>query len=68
MTPTHDDIAQRAYDLYLQSGCVHGRCDENWRRAQHDLHEQGTVACQAEHRRNDTFAPDAIPVRDTQES
>ena len=28
--PTHEAIAQRAYDIYLESGSLEGRCHENW--------------------------------------
>ena len=61
--PTHGDIAQRAYDIYVQNGCNEGQCQQNWQQAEKDLHEQGLVACQAEHRRKEVFAPDAIDPR-----
>jgi hypothetical protein len=35
--PTHDDIAHRAYDIYVTSGCKQGHCHENWHLAEHEL-------------------------------
>ena len=35
--PTHDDIAKRAYDIYLKNGCKQGQCKQNWLQAEHDL-------------------------------
>jgi hypothetical protein len=57
--PTHSDIAQRAYDIYTHSHFHEGRCVQNWLQAEQDLREQGAIACNAEHRKNDVFAPDA---------
>jgi len=39
--PTHDDIARRAYDIYVKNGCKLGRCKENWQQAEHDLRTGG---------------------------
>jgi hypothetical protein len=36
-TPTHNDIAKRAYDIYVKSGCKQGHCKQNWHQAEHDL-------------------------------
>lgn len=36
-TTTHDQIAQRAYDIYVSKGCQQGHCQQNWRQAEHDL-------------------------------
>jgi hypothetical protein len=57
---THADIAQRAYDIYTQSGYRQGRCMHNWLQAEKDLHRQGPAACEAEHRVEEVFAPDSI--------
>jgi len=57
---THADIAQRAYDIYAQSGYHQGRCQQNWRQAEKDLHTLGPAACEAEHRIEEVFAPDSI--------
>jgi hypothetical protein len=35
--PTHDDIAMRAYDIYVKSGRKDGHCKQNWQQAEHDL-------------------------------
>jgi hypothetical protein len=58
-SPTHADVAQRAYDIYAQSGYQQGRCKQNWQQAEKDLHNKGPVACQAEHHKMEVFAPDA---------
>lgn len=60
--PTHDDIAQRAYDIYVANDCRPGQCQQNWLQAEQDLHQRGAVACQAEHRKHEFFAPDAAGV------
>lgn len=39
--PTHDDIAKRAYDLYVCSGYKKGRCEMNWQQAEYDLRDHG---------------------------
>lgn len=39
--PTHDDIAARAYEYYVQRGCVEGHADEDWARAEAELRGQG---------------------------
>ena len=39
--PTHGDIANRAYDLYVQSGSKKGHCTQNWLKAEHDLRASG---------------------------
>jgi len=38
--PTHDDIAKRAYDIYLKTGRKQGQCKQNWQQAEHSLSEQ----------------------------
>lgn len=35
--PTREEIARRAYHLWLQSGCAPGREDENWLQAEREL-------------------------------
>src|SRR5688572_18066389 len=47
---THDDIAQRAHDIYVKNGFQQGQSDQNWQQAERDLRDHGTVACHAEHR------------------
>lgn len=35
--PTHDDIANRAYELFLQRGAQHGQDFEDWLAAEREL-------------------------------
>lgn len=35
--PSHDDIARRAYELFLDSGCPEGRDVEFWLEAERQL-------------------------------
>ena len=35
--PTHDDIAKRAYAIYVQQGQSQGHCEANWLEAEQDL-------------------------------
>jgi len=35
--PTHDDIAKRAYELYLERGSVEGHHEEDWLLAEAEL-------------------------------
>lgn len=56
---THGQIAERAYDIYVQNGRQEGRCQQNWKQAENDLHHQGLLACHSEHVIKDVFAPDA---------
>ncbi len=37
--PTHDEIAQRAYEIYLARGGGPGREDEDWQQAERELRE-----------------------------
>ena len=57
---THDQIAERAYDIYVQNGRQEGQCQQNWKQAENDLRHQGLLACHSEHVMKDVFAPDAI--------
>ncbi|HEY5089225.1 MAG TPA: DUF2934 domain-containing protein [Polyangia bacterium] len=36
-TPTHDQIAKRSYELYLERGSVDGYASEDWIRAEAEL-------------------------------
>ena len=36
-TPTHEQIARRAYEIWIQSGYVTGRDVENWAQAEREL-------------------------------
>jgi len=57
---THDQIAERAYDIYVKNGRQEDQCQQNWEQAENDLRHQGLLACHSEHVRKDVFAPDAI--------
>lgn len=35
--PTHEQVAIRAYEIYIDSGCVLGRCVSNWLNAEQEL-------------------------------
>ena len=37
--PTYDEIAQRAYEIYLARGGGPGREDEDWQQAERELRE-----------------------------
>jgi hypothetical protein len=36
-TPTHDEIAKRSYELYLERGAVDGYASDDWARAEAEL-------------------------------
>jgi len=38
--PTHDDIARRAYEIYIKKGSRQGQCERNWQQAEKDLHSE----------------------------
>ncbi len=42
-TPTHDQIAQRAYQIYVANDCSKGRCELNWSQAERQLNESTEV-------------------------
>jgi hypothetical protein len=39
-TPSHEEIAARAEEIYRQSGCVPGKDLENWVRAENELKQR----------------------------
>jgi hypothetical protein len=40
--PQADDIARRAYELYCERGCEHGRDMDDWLKAEYELkHDRG---------------------------
>ena len=43
-TPTHDEIAAQAYQIYLREGCAEGRDLDHWLRAEEELRERVTHA------------------------
>ena len=40
--PTHEEIALRAYEIYLERGGTHGNALEDWTRAERDLMEKSS--------------------------
>ncbi|HUS36544.1 MAG TPA: DUF2934 domain-containing protein [Verrucomicrobiae bacterium] len=41
-TPTHDEIAAHAYQIYLREGCVEGRDMDHWLKAEAELRAGAT--------------------------
>jgi hypothetical protein len=41
-TPSHDEIAAQAYQIYLREGCVEGHDMDHWLRAEAELRERFT--------------------------
>jgi hypothetical protein len=39
--PTHEQIEQRAYQLWEERGCPYGEPAVDWERAERELREQG---------------------------
>src|SRR2546423_419761 len=39
-TPSHDEIAAQAYQIYLREGCIEGRDLDHWLRAEAELRER----------------------------
>ncbi|HUI07737.1 MAG TPA: DUF2934 domain-containing protein [Verrucomicrobiae bacterium] len=37
VSPTEEQIRQRAYEIFLQHGCQPGRDMDNWRQAEYEL-------------------------------
>jgi hypothetical protein len=46
--PTHDAIASRAYDLYVQTGQQQGQCQQNWKQAEQALCHEAQATCEAQ--------------------
>ena len=44
--PAHDDIAKRAYEVYLDKGRQQGQCEQNWLQAEKDLLTRGVAEAQ----------------------
>jgi hypothetical protein len=42
-TPSHDEIARRAYELFLARGRQHGRAQEDWLSAERELRARYAV-------------------------
>lgn len=35
--PTQEDIAKRAYEIYVEKGCPEGQSEQNWNQAEQEL-------------------------------
>jgi hypothetical protein len=35
--PTNKDIANRAYEIYIEKGCQQGQCEQDWEQAEQEL-------------------------------
>lgn len=46
--PTHEEIAQEAYAIYVERGCPDGRDEENWLEAEQMLLERRAHALRRE--------------------
>ena len=46
--PSHADIAQRAYAIYVKTGRKQGQCTQNWQQAEQSLRGQKYAICQAQ--------------------
>jgi hypothetical protein len=46
--PTNQDIAKRAYEIYVEKGCQQGQCEENWKQAEREL-KKGLKIISAQH-------------------
>jgi len=38
--PTHEEIARRAYEIYLRAGCQNGKAVEQWLAAERELNDE----------------------------
>ena len=39
----HDDIARRAYEIYVEKGCLQGQSEQNWQQAEQEQKNESTV-------------------------
>ena len=42
--PTNDDIAKRAYQIYVERGCPQGQSEQIWRQAELELRKRAFTA------------------------
>jgi len=55
--PTHDQIAKRAYEIYVKTGRKQGQCTRNWQQAEQSLRDHGLAIGPVEHRDSGGFIP-----------
>ena len=42
--PSHEDIARRAYEIYVKKGRQQGQCQQDWLQAERELRKQTVTA------------------------
>jgi hypothetical protein len=42
--PAHEQIARRAYEIYINKGSQKGQCQQNWHQAERELRKQPATA------------------------
>jgi hypothetical protein len=45
--PSHEDIARRAFDIYVKKGRLQGQCRQNWWEAEQELNIENQASCVA---------------------
>jgi hypothetical protein len=58
-TPTHDEIAAHAYQIYLREGCLEGRDMEHWLQAEAELRQRTNGNGHLQTAREQTATPQA---------
>ncbi len=48
ITPTHDQIARRAYEIYMELGCPHGQSEQHWKQAEREKQKQNRACISSE--------------------
>lgn len=48
ITPTHDEIARRAYGIYVELGCPHGQSEQHWKQAERENRKPGRASMSSE--------------------
>jgi hypothetical protein len=41
--PTHDQIAERANEIYVKAGCKQGCCEQHWQQAEAELRSRSPI-------------------------
>jgi hypothetical protein len=44
VTPSHEEIAMRAYEIYVQLGRPEGQSEQIWQQAEQDIRNRGRAA------------------------
>lgn len=48
ITQTHDQIARRAYEIYVELGCPHGQSEQHWKQAEREKQKPGRACMSPE--------------------